>query len=98
MVRRRTVLNARPPKRSRTAARVQQDAQTALAKKRRLAFPWAMTSSEKSQEARKRAAQAPREERLAAALRENLRRRKEAAKRAAIDDGEDDEGPVDDRD
>ncbi len=46
----------------------------------------------------KKSAMAPREERLAAALRENLRRRKEAAKRAASEDDEGDEGPVDDRD
>jgi hypothetical protein len=40
-----------------------------------------------------------REERLAAALRENLRRRKVAKKRdASLADAEDDEGTLDDRD
>lgn len=64
----------------------------------RLAFPSVMNGSEKSEGSGKRTAQAPREERLAAALRENLRRRKIAQKRAAAEDSEDDEGPVDDRD
>lgn len=68
-----------------------------LAKLQRLAFLMCMNTGGKS-EGPKKSAMAPREERLAAALRENLRRRKEAAKRAASDDDEGDEGPVDDRD
>ncbi len=68
-----------------------------LAKLRRLAFPMDMNTGGKS-EGTKKGAMAPREERLAAALRENLRRRKEAAKRAASEDDDGDEGPVDDRD
>lgn len=68
-----------------------------LANPARLAFLMRMNTGGKT-EGPKKSAMAPREERLAAALRENLRRRKEAAKRAASDDGDDDEGPVDDRD
>lgn len=68
-----------------------------LAKARCLLLLGRMASQEKTPVADK-GASGRREDRLAEALRENLRRRKVAKKRAAAPDGEDDEGPLDDRD
>lgn len=63
-----------------------------------LAFPFSMSGKGKIPESVVRTVEALREERLAAALRENLRRRKIAKNRDAAEERDDDEGPQDDRD
>ncbi|MET0547508.1 MAG: hypothetical protein ABWZ40_14510 [Caulobacterales bacterium] len=61
-------------------------------------FPDGMNGQEKHPSSAPKPAASLREDRLAEALRENLRRRKVAKKRASSQEGEDDEGPLDDRD